>query len=98
MIDRSELVDRILGLGLFILVFIGCFIILRPFLTAVLWAGVMTFSTWPVYSLLKERLGGRRTVAAALMTIAIAVVLIAPFVIVAAGLADNSLILSLIHI
>ena len=57
MMNRSEIVDRILGLGLVLLVLAGCFIILRPFLTAVLWAAILTFSTWPVYARLKDSLG-----------------------------------------
>ncbi len=91
--NRSENVDRILGLGLILLVFFGCFIILRPFLTAILWAAILTFSTWPVYLRLKEGLRGRRTLAASIMTVAIAILVVAPFVIVAAGLADNSVVL-----
>lgn len=91
--NRSEVIDRTLGLGLVLLVFTGCFIILRPFLTAVLWAGILTFSTWPVYVWLKTLLRGRRTLAASIMTIAIGILLVAPFVIVAAGLADNSVML-----
>ncbi len=94
MINRSETVDRILGLGFILLVFFGCFIILRPFLTAVLWAGIMTFSTWPLFRRLTEILGGRRTLAASIMTVAAAVLLLAPFVIVAGGLADNSVLLA----
>ena len=92
--NRSENVDRILGLGLILLVFFGCFIILRPFLTAVLWAAILTFSTWPVYLRMKEILNGRRTLAASIMTVAIAILVVAPFVIVAAGLADNSITLA----
>ena len=92
--NRSELIDRALGLGLFVLVLAGCFIILRPFLSAIIWAAVLTFSTWPVYLRLKSFLGGRGTLAAAIMTLAIAILVVAPFVIVATGLADNSVILA----
>ncbi len=92
--NRSDLVDRALGLGLFILVLAGCFIILRPFLSAIIWAGVLTFSTWPVYVRLKSFLHGRSTLAASIMTLAMAILVVAPFVIVAAGLADNSVILA----
>ena len=88
--NRSEIVDRILGFGLVLLVLAGCFIILRPFLTAIVWAAILTFSTWPAYTRLREAMGGRRTLAAATMTIAIAILLVAPFVIVVAALADNS--------
>jgi len=92
--NRSENVDRILGLGLILLVFVGCFIILRPFLTAVIWAAIMTFSTWPVFLRLTDFLHGRRTLAASIMTVAAAILLLAPFVIVAGGLADNSVMLA----
>lgn len=90
MSERSERVDRILGLGLVVFIFIGCFMILRPFLTAILWAGVLTFSTWPAYVRVKALVRGRRTLAASIMTVLIAFLVLAPFVIVAAGLADNS--------
>ena len=90
MMNRSEIVDRILGFGLVLLVLVGCFIILRPFLTAIVWAAILTFSTWPVYARLKEYVGGRRTLAASIMTVTIAILLVAPFVIVVGALADNS--------
>ena len=77
--NRSELVDRILGIAVVLLVFIGCFIILRPFLTAVLWAAILTFSTWPVYLRLNAFLKGRRTLAASIMTLLIATLVVAPF-------------------
>ncbi|MGD8478424.1 MAG: AI-2E family transporter, partial [Burkholderiales bacterium] len=67
---------------------------LRPFLTAILWAGILTFSTWPLFLRLTDYLGGRRTLAASIMTVAVGVVMLAPFVIVAAGLADNSVMLA----
>jgi predicted PurR-regulated permease PerM len=92
--NRSELVDRALGLGLFVLVLAGCFIILRPFLSAIIWAAVLTFSTWPIYKRLKSFLGGRSTLAAAIMTLVMAILVVAPFVIVATGLADNSVVLA----
>ena len=93
MIDRAEYVDRILGTGLILLIIIGCFMILQPFLTAVLWAGILTFSTWPVYLRLTAFLRGRRTLAAAIMTVTIGILLVTPFVIVAGGQAENSIVL-----
>lgn len=35
---------------------LGCFLVLRPFLGAMLFAGVLCFSTWPLFLLLKARL------------------------------------------
>ena len=67
----------------------GCLVVIFPFLTAVLWAIVLCFTTWPVYSRLLVLLRGRRTIAAALMTMAILLVLVTPFAVIAASLSDD---------
>lgn len=41
----------LLGIG------IGCFLIVRPFLSALLWAAILVYTTWPAFRLLRERLG-----------------------------------------
>lgn len=82
--------DRMLGLAALTLLVAGCLLVLLPFVTALLWAVVLTYSTWPLYARLKRSVDDRHTLAAALMTLAVAIVLLAPFVIVVAGLADNA--------
>ncbi len=85
--------DRILGLGALAVLMAGCLLVLFPFVTALMLAVILTFSTWPLYVRLRDAVGGRNTVAAALMTLAATLFLIAPFVIVAVGLADNAAVL-----
>ncbi|HEX5068834.1 MAG TPA: AI-2E family transporter [Vicinamibacterales bacterium] len=53
---------------------------LWPFLGALLWATTIAVATWPLLLKLQHGLGGRRTPAAALMTLAIAAVFLVPFV------------------
>ena len=36
---------------------VGCFLVLRPFLSALLWAAILVYSTWPAYKLLREKIG-----------------------------------------
>ena len=79
-----------LGLAALTLLVAGCLLVLLPFVTALLWAVILTYSTWPIYANLKRSAGGRSIVAAALMTLAVALVMLAPFVIVVVGLADNA--------
>jgi predicted PurR-regulated permease PerM len=71
------------------LLLIGCLVVLWPFLSAILWAIVLTFTTWPIYSRLLARLGGRRTLAALVMMIATLLILVGPFVIVGFSIADD---------
>lgn len=67
----------------------GCFAILRPFVSALLWAAIVCYVSWPCYRWLERVLRGRRTLAAALMVVLISVVMVLPFVVVGATLADN---------
>lgn len=67
----------------------GCFLVLRPFLTAMLLAAVMCVSSWPLYVRLLGRMKGRQNIAALIMTSSLALVVILPLALVAYNLADN---------
>lgn len=67
----------------------GCFMVLRPFLTATLLAAVVCVSTWPFYVRLLHGMKGRQNVAALTMTLSLVLVVILPLALVAYSLADN---------
>jgi len=81
--------EQILGFAAAFLLVVGCFVVLRPFVSALLWAAILCFSTWPLYSRVERLVKGRQTLAATLMTLLIAVVLVAPFTIVGISMADS---------
>jgi predicted PurR-regulated permease PerM len=56
----------------------GVFVVLRPFLPALLWATMIVVATWPVMRRLQRRLGGRRGPAVIVMVLAMLVIVIAP--------------------
>ncbi len=68
---------------------VGCFLVLRPFLTALLFAAVVCVSTWPVYTGLLRRMKERQGLAALAMTLSLVVMVILPLALVAYNLADN---------
>ena len=68
---------------------VGCFMVLRPFLAAMLLATVVCVSTWPLYLWLLRRMKGRQNIAAFTMTLSLALVVILPLALVAYNLADN---------
>jgi predicted PurR-regulated permease PerM len=85
---RSKLeqnLDWIVLLGLLV----GCLLVLRPFVSALLWAVVLCFSSWPIYRRVLGLVRNRRTLAASLMTLAMVLIVLLPFVVVGATLADN---------
>src|SRR5712675_1396542 len=68
---------------------IGCLMVLKPFLAALLSAAILCFSTWPLYSVIERRLGGRRTLAALAMTLLMVVVLVLPLALIAGSYVDD---------
>ena len=74
---------------LLLILAVGSLTILRPFLSALLWALILSFATWPLHAWLVGRLRGRRTLAATLMTLLVAAIFILPLAAVGTGLADS---------
>jgi predicted PurR-regulated permease PerM len=67
----------------------GCFLVLRPFMTAMLLAAVVCISTWPVYLWLLRKLKNQPNLAALTMTFSLTLLVILPLALVAYNLADN---------
>src|SRR5215208_1859584 len=86
--DDGRMVRNIRGIVVALLM-IGCVVVVWPFITAILWAVVLTFTTWPIYRRVLVRLGGRPTWAALVMTLGMLVILVGPFVIVGFTLSDE---------
>ena len=76
-------------IALLLILAVGCLTVLRPFLSALLWALVLSFATWPLHAWLVRRLKGRRTFGASLMTLLVAAIFILPLAAVGTGLADS---------
>jgi predicted PurR-regulated permease PerM len=81
--------EQSLGWIVLLALLLGCLLVLRPFVSALLWAVVLCFSSWPVYRRLLGWVRNRRTLAASLMTLAMVLIILLPFVIIGATLADN---------
>jgi predicted PurR-regulated permease PerM len=82
-------IERNLGWIVLAILLAGCLLVLWPFVSALLWAVVLCFSTWPIYHRILRLLGGRRTLAATVMTLAMILGVLLPFVIIGTTLADS---------
>ena len=58
MVPPSRRIEHVLGIGALMLLAIGCTLVLWPFLSAILWAAVICFSTWPIYRRCERAVGG----------------------------------------
>ena len=75
--------SRDLARTMLVLLFIGglmlaSFLVMRPFLPAVVWATTLVIATWPLMLAAQSALGGRRALAVTVMTIALALVVLVP--------------------
>jgi len=85
----SERPEKYIGLIVLALLVLGCLIVMRPFLSVLMWAAVLCFSTWPLYRRLLKVLRGRRTLAASFMLLVLILLFLLPFAIIGLTLADN---------
>ena len=69
---------------------VGCFFVLQPFITALVWAAILCTTTWPLYSRVTARLRDRSGLSALVMVVLLALLMIAPFIVVGATIADNA--------
>jgi predicted PurR-regulated permease PerM len=68
---------------------VGCVAVLYPFFSALLWAGILVFTTWPVHEWVREHLHLKRSVAALVMVGLTAVILVLPIALAAPGGSDD---------
>jgi len=88
--SQAARIEQWIALAVLAVLIGGCYLVLQPFLSAVLWAIILCCTTWPVFVHLQRFTRSRVTPAALIVTLVIALVLIAPFVIVGISLAENA--------
>ena len=82
-------IERYAGIVLLALIVVGCAVVLMPFITAIMWAAILCFSSWPMYRWFERKFHGQRSWAAAVMTTLIALVVVIPFMVVGFTFAEN---------
>ena len=70
------------------LLLLGCAYVLSPFFAAILFAGTVVITSWPLYARLHAYLRGRDSLAAITMTLLLTALLLVPMIGLAASLTD----------
>src|SRR5215469_9814386 len=86
--DRT--IERWIGITAAVIVAVACLFILRPFISAALWAAILCFSTWPLFTRLTAELRGRRTLAALLATLLLSAIFVVPVAILVSRITANT--------
>lgn len=85
--QRFEVYARIVAVALLA---IGCFYVLRPFLGAIIFAGILVFSTWPIFERLRHKFGGRSSLTALVVVLVLVVALAVPVALSAQSIVAHS--------
>lgn len=85
--------EQLLGTAALLLLLIGGFYILKPFMTAIMWSVILGFSLWPAQRLLTRWFGGRKTLASIIVALLVSLLLVGPIVLLGVGLADDAALL-----
>ena len=76
-------------LAAIVIVLVGCYLVLHPFIPAILFAAVVCSASWPLYIRLRRALWGNSTFAALVMSLLLIVLVIGPSLLLAISLSDN---------
>jgi predicted PurR-regulated permease PerM len=91
--NTNQRLEQLLGMAALLLLLIGGFYILKPFMTAIMWSVILGFSLWPAQRLLTRWFRGRRSLAAIFVAITVSLLLVGPIVLIGVGLADDAALL-----
>ena len=83
-------VEPLLGGIALLLLLIGCFFVLKPFMTALLWAAILAYSLHPMQRSFTRWFRGSRTLAACFVTLTMTILLAGPIVLIGFSIAQDS--------
>ena len=87
--NKRYKIEPILGGLALLLLLIGCFSVLRPFMTALLWAMILTYSLHPLQRSFTRWFRGSRTLAACFVTLTLTALLAGPIFLIGLSLAQD---------
>jgi predicted PurR-regulated permease PerM len=90
MTSRSQLWENLGALLSVGLLMGGCALILAPFATVLLWAAIVSYTSWNLYRSVSARLGGRETLAATLLVGVMIVAIVLPLALALAAFAAQA--------
>ena len=91
-VERSRIdlaLEASIHIGLAILLATACLLILRPFVPLLTWGIIIAVAAYPSFKRLETALGGRGTLAAAIFTLVLLILLVVPVVLLAKTMVEG---------
>ena len=87
--NTKKAIDLVIRLGLVLGLVIWCFTIIKPFITLILWGGIIAIAINPLHRILLKKLSDRRVLSATLITLMLLILLIVPSVMLSTTLVES---------
>lgn len=81
--------EPLLGGIALLLLLMGCFVVLRPFTTALMWAIILAYSLYPLQRMFTRWFRGSRTLAAIFVTLTVTILLAGPVVLIGVSIVKD---------
>src|SRR4051812_28092349 len=88
-LSGDHLVERSIALVCLLILAVGCYLVMQPFLSSLLWSLILAISTWPLHVRLTRALGGRKGASAAILTVMAMGIFVIPVALLGQNLAGN---------
>ena len=88
----TQLVEASIKIAAIFILASWCYQILNPFVTPIIWAAIFAVALKPVCDWVEGKLGGKRKLAAIMVTLGILGLVITPIVLLGEGIIDNSMV------
>ena len=85
-----DLTHTILAVLCIALLIIASFWVIRPFLSSIVWAGLIVVATWPILEKFEARFAARRWIAVAMMTVSLLLMILIPITLAIITIVDNA--------
>ena len=93
----KDVIEAAIRVGLLLLLSYWCFLIIRPFIVALLWGVIIAVAVFPLFAKLKAALGDRNKLASTLYTLIALAILITPTFFASNSIIDSSAAISERH-
>ena len=95
MTDKStHIIETAIKIGLIALLAFWCYLIAAPFITLIVWAGIIAIGVYPLYLMLKKKSGLSAGWSSTILTLCMLTLLLVPSYIISGTLLDNAKVLS----
>ncbi|MGL5949133.1 MAG: AI-2E family transporter, partial [Aeromonas sp.] len=88
--NKTDLAKSMFGVLFIGMLLFFCFVVIKPFLPALVWAGMFTIATWPLMRMLEKLLWGKRALAAVCMSLTLLLIFVIPLFMTLANLVEKA--------